>query len=375
MTQDTIFNPARYAGVRRPPLEAETLPGWCYTSRAFYDREVDTIFRKVWNFIGREDEIPNPGDYLTFDLCGEPIIILRDRANTVRAFANSCRHRGTRLLEGRGNCAAISCPYHAWTYALSGELIGAPGMEQTIGFDKRAYGLPEIRLESWAGFIFVNLDHNAGSLDDYLGEFKDRLASHDPANLRLVRRRDYDLACNWKIYIENAMEEYHTPTVHRASIGKQVTSPEQGKGEWKGMHMPAERTIAVLKDDIASAFPPIATLDAKAASGTYFLMVYPCTFIAATQDCLWWLQEFPQGPERTKVTIGSCFPKDTIARPDFAEKVEKYYRRWDKSLPEDNAISEVQQQGVHSSLYTPGRLSFHELIVHDIANWVLDRVL
>jgi phenylpropionate dioxygenase-like ring-hydroxylating dioxygenase large terminal subunit len=171
------------------------------------------------------------------------------------------------------------------------------------------------------------------------------------------------------------MEEYHTPTVHRASIGKQVTTPEQGKGEWKGMHMPAERTIAVLKDDLASAFPPIATLDTKAAGGTYFLMVYPCTFFAATQDCLWWLQEFPQGPERTKVTIGSCFPKDTIARADFAEKVEKYYRRWDKSLPEDNAISEVQQKGVHSSFYTPGRLSFHELIVHDIANWVLDRVL
>jgi choline monooxygenase len=375
MTPMTIFDPARYAGVRRPPLEAETLPGWCYTSREFYDREVATIFRKVWNFMGREDEIPNPGDYLTFDLCGEPIIILRDKAGKVRAFANSCRHRGTRLLTGRGNCLAISCPYHSWTYALGGELIGAPGMEQTIGFDKQNYGLPEIRLETWNGFIFVNLDREAQSLDAYLGEFKDRLATHDMANMRCVRRREYDLACNWKIYIENAMEEYHTPTVHKASIGKQVTAPEQGKGEWKGMHMPAERTIAVLAEDIASAFPPIPTLDAKAAKGTYFLMIYPCTFFAATQDCMWWLQEFPQGPERTKVVIGSCFPAQTIARPDFAEKVEKYYRRWDKSLPEDNAISEIQQQGVHSSFYTPGRLSFHELIVHDIANWVLDRVL
>jgi choline monooxygenase len=239
MTTETIFDPARYAGVRRPPLEAETLPGWCYTSPQFYDREVLRIFRKVWNFMGREDEIPKPGDYMTFDLCGEPIVILRDRAGKVRAFANSCRHRGTKLLAGRGNCATISCPYHAWTYALSGELIGVPGMEQTIGFEKREYGLPEIRLESFDGFIFVNLDREAKGLSDYLGDFAERLVSHDLANMRCVRRREYDLACNWKIYIENAMEEYHTPTVHRASIGKQVTAPERGKGEWQGMHMPA----------------------------------------------------------------------------------------------------------------------------------------
>ena len=171
------------------------------------------------------------------------------------------------------------------------------------------------------------------------------------------------------------MEEYHTPTVHKQSIGKQVTVPERGRGEWDGMHMPAERTIAVLAEDLASAFPPIPTLDAKAASGTYFLVIYPCTFFAVTQDCMWWLQEFPQGPGRTKVVIGSCFPESTIERPDFAEKVQKYYRRWDKSLPEDNAISERQQVGIASSFSRPGRLSFHEHVVHDIANWVLDRVL
>jgi hypothetical protein len=97
--------------------------------------------------------------------------------------------------------------------------------------------------------------------------------------------------------------------------------------------------------------------------------------MALTQDCLWWLQEFPQGPDRTTVVIGSCFPRATVARADFAQKVEKYYSRWDKSLPEDNAISERQQAGVHSSFSMPGRLSFHEPVVHDIANWVLDRVL
>jgi choline monooxygenase len=104
-------------------------------------------------------------------------------------------------------------------------------------------------------------------------------------------------------------------------------------------------------------------------------VIYPCTFFATTQDCMWWLQEFPLGPARTKVVIGSCFPRDTVARPDFAEKVEKYYRRWDKSIPEDNAISELQQAGLNSRFARPGRLSVHEPAIHRIGNWVLDRVL
>ena len=375
MPSENMFDPANYQRVRLPALEATTLPAWCYTSRQFYDREVERIFRTAWNFLGREDEIPNAGDYMTFDLCGEPVLVLRDKAGAVRAFANTCRHRGTKLLEGAGNCRAIACPYHGWVYGLGGELIGAAGMEQTIAFDKKRYGLIPLRLERWAGFLFVNMDPQATPLDQYLGDLPERLASHNLADMACVRRRTYTVACNWKIYIENAMEEYHTPTVHRLSIGKQVTTPETGRGEWRGMHMPASETIALLPEDSADGFPPIPTLDAKAAQGTYFMMIYPCTFMAATQDCLWWLQEFPRGPDRTEVVIGSCFPRATMARPDFAEKVEKYYRRWDKSLPEDNAISELQQAGLHSSLSVPGRLSSQELVVREIANWVLDRVI
>jgi choline monooxygenase len=191
-----------------------------------------------------------------------------------------------------------------------------------------------------------------------------------------VRRKEYDLACNWKLYVENAMEDYHTPTVHRKSIGLQKTDLEQGgSGAWDAIFMPAPRTIAVLPEDIDSAFPPIAGLSGRPAGGTFFTVVYPCTFFATTQDCMWWLQEFPLGPGRTKVSVGSCFPRATVARADFDEKVRKYYKRWDKSLPEDNAISERQQAGLATSFALPGRLSVHEPAVHRIANWVLDRVL
>lgn len=370
-----IFDPRHYEKVRRPPLEAETLPTWCYTSAEFFDREVETIFRKVWNFIGRTDELPQPGDFKCFELFGESVIVLRDKAGALHAFVNTCRHRGTRMLAGDGNCPIITCPYHGWAFALTGELVATPGMEQTVDFHRADYGLVELRLATWAGFIFVSFEAQGIGLEAYLGNLPAVLASHNLDDVVCIRRKEYDLACNWKIYLENAAEDYHTPMVHRRSIGKQTTFREPTTGAWDALYMPAPRTIALLPEDIDQALPAIPTLDAKAAAGTYFVVLYPATFFVVTQDCMWWLQQFPLAAGRTKVVIGSCFPREVTARPDFAAKVESYYRRWDKSLGEDNAISEQQQQGVQSAFSVPGRLSFHESAVRDIANWVLDRVV
>jgi len=372
---ESLFDSAHYRNVRRPALEAETLPAWCYSAEEFYAREVERIFRKRWNFLARADELARPGDYMSFELCGEPLVLVRGKDEKVRAFANTCRNRGTRLLSGRGSCRVITCPYHGWAYGLDGALIATPGMEETRNFARGDYGLLELRLESWAGFLFVNFDRTAPALAEQLGDLPALLASYDMAEMVCVRRREYELTCNWKIYLENAMEDYHTPTVHKGSIGKQLTEQLEARGDWRAIYLPAAETIALLPEDKAGAFPPIATLEGRAARGTYFVALYPSSFFATTQDCMWWLQEFPQGARRTRVSVGSCFPKRTVARADFAAKVEKYYRRWDTSLPEDNAISELQQAGLVSSLSRPGRLSSREPVVHDIANWVLDQVL
>ena len=153
---DGLFDPARYAAVRRPLLEAETLPPWCYTSEAFYKREVERIFLKVWNFIGRADRIPNPGDYFAFEFVGVPVVVVRDKQGVIRAFVNSCTHRGTKIMGGDGSCAALRCPYHSWTFALDGRLMGAPEMDDTVGFDKADYHLRPIRIDIWDGFLFIN---------------------------------------------------------------------------------------------------------------------------------------------------------------------------------------------------------------------------
>lgn len=369
-----IFDPAHYAKVRLPFLESETLPTWCYTSQEFYDREIERIFKRCWNFVGRVDEIPNPGDYRVFDLFGESIIFIRDKSGDIGAFANTCTHRGTRLLSGSDNCRVISCPYHGWAFALDGELVATPGMEDTVGFKRCDYGLVPVRLETWAGFMFVNFDDSAESLADYLGDLPEQFASYNFDDMVCVRRTTYYLDCNWKIFLENAMEDYHTPVVHKASIGKQNTTRVPTVGAWDSIHMAADRTCAILPDE-TTTFPEIPTLSGLPAQGTHFTAIYPCTFFGTTQDCMWWLQEIPMGPTRTRLEVGPCFPRDTVARPDFEAEVQKYFRRWEKSIGEDNAISEEQQVGVGSMFARPGRLSSQEPVVHAIANWVLDRTI
>jgi len=371
-----MFDPARYEAVRLPLLEAETLPPDCYTSEAFYRREVETIFLKVWNFIGRADRIPNTGDYVAFEFVGVPVVVVRDRDGTVRAFANSCRHRGAKVMQGEGHCTVMTCPYHSWTYALDGRLIGAMEMDETAGFDRKKFGLVELRLETWAGFLFLNFDHDAAPLSDWLGDLPELLASYNLDDMVTTRRVEYDLACNWKIYVENAMESYHVPTVHQQTIQKQKRDhnpPIPSKGEYSGLFTRHTGSRALLPG--AKGFPYIPTLEGLPAEGTYYVLINPSTMFGLTYDCMWWLELHPMGPARTKLIVGSCFPKETVARDDFDELVVNYYDRWNKSIVEDNDVSELQQIGITSPFVMPGRFSYMEPLVHTIDNWVLDRVL
>lgn len=369
-----LFDPAHYRDVRRPLLEASSLPAWCYTDETFYEREVERIFMKSWHLVGREDELREPGDYLVHDMCRESTLVIRSDDQEIRAFANTCRHRGTRLLDGRGNCRAVICPYHAWTYNRQGELAGIRGMDKTLDFDKADHGLIPVRLDTWAGFLFVCFSDEVCPLTDWLGNLPDEFATCQWHDMRCTRRKSYDLDCNWKIYVENAMEDYHTATVHRASIGLQECDVMNSQGEWDSIWAEAKRTLAVLPEDEVP-FPHIEGLQGRNANGAYFTVIYPATFFGSTQDCMWWLQCIPFSAGKMRVTIGSCFPKTTAARSDFEQAAEVYYKRWDKALPEDNAISERQQSGLRSSFNPPGRLSVHEPVVHALDNWVLDRVL
>ncbi len=375
-----IFNPRHYAGVRKPLLEAETLPAWCYTSSEFYDREVERIWRKLWNFIGSVDQVKNPGDYFTLTFAGVPLIVLRDQDETLRAYANTCRHRGCELLEGEGNCKLIVCPYHSWTYELNGRLRGAPEMDKTVAFDKKDYGLIPIKIDTWGGFIFVNFDENAAPLKAQLGNLPEKLAPYGLENMALVRRQSYDMACNWKLFVENAKESYHIGTVHRATINKYASAKaagywvEEPTGDYVVTFAQHEGSMALLKG--AKGFPTIETLvGRREAGGTYAPLLYPSTYLACTIDCAWYLEMHPLGPDRTRMIHGALFPRDRLERPDFEETVQNYYKRWDVTIEEDILASVRQQKGLETPFAPPGRFSYREPLVHQIDNWVLDQVL
>jgi phenylpropionate dioxygenase-like ring-hydroxylating dioxygenase large terminal subunit len=372
-----LFDPGTYGAVRRPLLEASGLPPACYTDGEFFARESEAIFRRSWIMVGRGDEIARRGDYFTVDLGRLAWVVIRGADGEVRAFANNCRHRNARLLDGRGNCRTVVCPYHAWTYALDGSLRLCTGMESTIDFDAGRYGLVEMRVEQWGGFIWVAESERTEPFGPWLGELPGRLAMYGMDRMATARRAEFTVECNWKTWVENFMEGYHIPTVHRSTISKHraINHAEDppADGQFVTIFEQHDGTLALLDGD--EGFAPIETLHGDSSRGSRFILVYPSTMIALTIDAMWCFQCNPLSVERTQVVLISCFPKDRLDNPDFARLAANYYKRQDIVVSEDNHISAVQQRGLRSVRASPGRFSPKEKIVHAFDNWVLDRVL
>ena len=252
------------------------------------------------------------------------MIILRDQDGALHAYVNTCRHRGSELLEGEGNCKLIVCPYHSWSYELNGRLRGAPEMEKTIGFDKSKNGLIPIRLDTWGGFIFVTFDNDAPSLQEFLGELPQKLAPYHLEEMALVRRKSYDIACNWKLFVD-AKESYHIATVHRSTINQYASAKaagywvEEANGEFVISFAQHEGSMALLKD--VKGFPTIESLiGRREEKGTYAPLIYPSTYLACTIDCAWYLEMHPIAADRTRMIHGALFPKSRLQRPEILRK-------------------------------------------------------
>lgn len=373
------FSAPMFECVRKPLNEAETLPPICYHDREFYELECRNIFLRMWTPVGRIEEWPNAGDFKAFDRFGVPFIVVRDRNGGLRAFANSCRHRGARITTGEGNCNRFVCPYHSWVYDLDGSLRTSPGMEDAVGFDRERYGLRDVRLELWHGFVFVNFSAEAPSLSDQLGDVEHYMSSYDLDNFVTTGRREYVVEANWKTYIENSMEWLHHPTVHRDSIAGKVATIEReviygNPGDYVIIHSLAKGTSrAVMGSD--QGFPPVSTLSPKAREGSNYVLLYPFTMIGCDVDSVWYKSMIPEGPDRVRNIATFCFHRETVARPDFERVAPNYYRRFQKVVEEDNVAMQKQFAGLLSPLAQPGRFSSKEVLVHAIDNWVLDRVL
>ncbi|QOZ36533.1 aromatic ring-hydroxylating dioxygenase subunit alpha [Bradyrhizobium sp. CCBAU 53421] len=361
------------ANTRADFERASTMPGFCYTSAEWYEREVESIFTKEWICVGREEQVPNPGDYFRFDIVGEPLVVVRDGKGIVRVHSAVCRHRGAVLGRGKGKCRTFICPYHSWTYALSGELVSVPGspdpMDHAAGFDPKNYGLISHRTELWGGFIFVNFDRDAKPLLEWLGDLPELVRNYGLANMRLTHSHVKTIECNWKIYFENSMENYHVATVHTKHLVGKATVAEFPKttGPYFPLFVPAGITAF-------SDLPVIETLSEREASGTYHLLVQPNLQLILTSSYLYYRQYLPQGPNKLALVHNWCFPENTTKRPGFAEVAASYYERYEAVLQEDMDVAPLVQQGQRSRFCTPGRYADEEILIHRFANYVIDKV-
>ena len=230
-------------------------------------------------------------------------------------------------------------------------------MQETLDFTVSDYGLVEIKLDTWCGFLFVNFDPNSTSLRDYLGNLDEYTSSYEFETMVTVKRRDFAVQTNWKSYVENSMESFHLPTVHQKTIGGI-------KAEWKpvvgspGNYVILQTLTAASRGTLGNdaAFSRIATLSGPATRGAQYILIYPCTVIGADLDCMWFKQMAPDGPGSVRYSAGFCFPKVTHERPDFEDIVPNYHKRFDLVISEDNAISERQFQGMSNPFAQAGRL-------------------
>ena len=196
--------------------EADTLPAVVYTSEEFLDFEREAIFDHEWLCVGLASRIPEVGDWFTVDVNDERLIITRDKEGEIRGLSSVCQHRAQVICEGSGNSTTFKCPYHHWTYALDGRLLGAPAMERTENFDKKDWGLPSVMVEVWQGFVFVNFDAEAAPLAPTLERYNPYLENYDLANCRCTDTIVLEgLPWNWKIMFENFNDGYHATKLHQ----------------------------------------------------------------------------------------------------------------------------------------------------------------
>jgi len=372
-----MFAADTYATTRLPLHQATPLPGWCYVAPEWYEREVKGLFLKDWLCVGRSEQVANPGDFFYIEVVGQPLLVVRDETRKVRVHSAVCRHRGAIIAEGQhGKCRAFVCPYHSWTYSLNGRLASTPGnpppMAGAEGFRSADHGLTPVRAETWGGFIFVTFDEAAPPLLEWLGDLPAFLASYDLEEMQWTHKDVYEVACNWKVWLENAFENYHAMTIHRAHmdpVKPQNWEFERTRGPWEAMY--SKRSIVAY-----AGLPPIPGLDDRKASGLFHIWIQPSVQIILTSSYMKFRQYLPEGPEKLRLHENWAFPRSTVERPDFGTIVgPEYYEKYSQIVREDLGINPVVQKGMRSGAYIPGRYSLEEYIVHRIANRVLDRVV
>ncbi|MCH4874729.1 aromatic ring-hydroxylating oxygenase subunit alpha [Pseudomonas sp. TMW22091] len=353
--------------------DARAMPPQVYTSPAFLEVEHTQLFRKQWLCVGRVSRLQKVGDYLTCDVAGQPVVVLRDNQNQIRAFSNVCLHRMSVLLQGSGNVRSIVCPYHAWGYTLEGQLRGAAQMDRQSGFCKSDYQLPGVRCEVWQGWVYVTLDADIEPLNQHLSELDALIAHYRMEDYVETFQEEHVWDTNWKILAENFMESYHLPMLHRATVGPHSRLDEMecppGHAAFNYHWITKEASLA-----IGNAHPDNTHLKDHWRKTTALLTLYPSHLITLTPGYFWYLILQPRGVDKVHIRFGGGLSPEFINDPKADQYLSSLKSLLDEVNAEDRQGVEAVMRGVSSPLAKPGHLSHLERPNYDFARYLAQRV-
>ena len=375
------------------PLEP-TLEREYYLSPDRFCQERERIFAREWMCVGREEEVPDAGDYLLLDLAGERLVLVRGRDGRLHAHYNVCRHRGSELVLGvdpkpwAGSAvgpagtfvSGIRCPYHAWTYQLDGSLRTAPFLEEGDGFCREDLPLFGAAVETWGGFVFVRLEAEPApgapplrGLEEQLGGAVERVRRYPLAELRIARRVTYDVGANWKVILENYNECYHCGPVH-PELCRVVPAFRQKGGadlDWdRGVpHREGAWTFTMSGTTSRRPFPGLNDDELVRHKGE---LLYPNFMLSLAAEHAAAFTLWPHEPGRTTVVCDFLFHPAEMAQPAFDPMDAVEF--WDITNRQDWVICESVQRGMTSRKFTRGFYAPMESLSLDIRNYLTDRL-
>ena len=344
----------------QPFDEAHPIPAAVNHSREFFNHERDAVFMRDWICVGRADEIATAGDYLTHDIAGVPVLIVRQKDETVQGFVNACAHRFACLMpDAKGTAKRFTCRYHAWTYDLAGQLVRAPYMEMKEGFDRSQHRLRTLRTEIWEGFVYVTLAKEpANSVAEALNPLRENVVGrYDMASYQTVMRETMTWGANWKNLIENFTESYHVPMAHKKTFALHKKPLEDYVCGEDNDHYGYHRAVQEAETGGGAAHPDNTRLEGKWRRMMVDFCVFPCHLVTLMPDYLWYISVQPQGVGEFRATWGVAVPPEVLAdiSPDDYDKWLDDLRTYmNVANDEDKVLVEALHTGTASTVLPHG---------------------
>ena len=377
MVADISNNGGAIERLRAPVRQAQHAPGFVYNSPEHLAREKENIFMQDWLFVALEQELADPGDYMTFRVLGEPALITRDKNGNLNAFANVCLHRGVEVASGSGNLDEFMCPYHGWLYDLTGKLVGAPYMKEAEGFDPGSCQLKRLGIETWRGYVFITFNDDPPAFAEFVAPLVKDVDYFHNDDVRIGNKIELEFPCNWKFAVENLMDFYHVGVLHSGSFGQffdwsedSVTLNERG-----GVYI--KYTSASPTPEGKTLFRMLPWLEAAGETERFGCMAYlaPNMHVFGRCDVVRPIQIWPNGTDSTRAVIYHLFPSAWCEEPDFAEKCAVYRDYQIEVLEEDRSMLASLQAAMGAREYAPGSMSHLEGPIHNTINYHVERAL